>query len=94
MLAAGENAFKSPEITIWKLDYNEERQVTKYDEIKHLRGHKFGIECLKFAPKNNFLISLGDPQDKGLFVWNWQEESKITKNLLSKPVLTVAISED
>ena len=93
-MAAGENAFKSPEITIWKLEYNEERQVTNYSEIKHLRGHKFGIECLKFAPKNNFLISLGDPQDKGLFVWNWQEETKLTKNLLSKPVLTVAISED
>ena len=40
-------------------------------EIKHLKGHKFGVECLKFAPKNNFLISLGETNDKGLFVWDW-----------------------
>jgi WD40 repeat protein len=59
-----------------------------------LRGHKFGIECLKFAPNNNFLISLGDPQDKGLFVWDWFNEKKLTRNLLSKPALTVTISEN
>ena len=68
-LAAGENAFKSPEITIWKVDYQKTVDLSaskrgkevEYTEIKHLRGHKYGIECLKFAPNNAFLISLGDP---------------------------------
>ena len=70
-----------------------EGQVSEYKEIKHLRGHKYGIECLKFAPKNNFLISLGDPNDRGLFVWDWYAEKKLTCNKLGKPALTVAISE-
>ena len=121
-LAAGENAFKSPEITIWRIEYGKmesydtamslsedgssvpatesterrknEGQAINYTEIKHLRGHKIGIECLRFAPKNNFLISLGDPQDKGLFVWDWFNEKKLTCNKLGKPALTVAISEE
>ena len=56
-LAAGENAYKSPEIAIWKIDYSETSKI-KYVEIKHLRGHRYGIECLKFAPNNKFLIAL------------------------------------
>ena len=64
-----------------------------YKEIKHLKGHKYGVECLKFAPKNNFLISLGETNDKGLFVWDWYNEKKLTCNKLGKPAVTVAISE-
>jgi WD40 repeat protein len=71
-----------------------EGKVQDYKEIKHLKGHKFGIESLKFSPKNDFLISLGDAEDRGLFVWDWYNEKKITCNKLGKPVLSIAISED
>ena len=69
-MAAGENAYKSPEIVIWKIDYDTPK-IT-YKEIQHLRGHRFGIECLKFAPNNKFLISLGDLEEKALLTWDWE----------------------
>jgi WD40 repeat protein len=52
------------------------------------------IECVRFSPDSNFLISLGDPNDRGLFVWDWRNEKKISSNKLSKPALTVAFSPD
>jgi hypothetical protein len=40
------------------------------------------------------LISLGDPNDKGLFVWDWRNGTKLSSNKLSKPVFTIAISPE
>jgi WD40 repeat protein len=45
-----------------------------YEEIKHLKGHKYGIESVIFSPNLEYLISLGDNNDRGLFVWDWQNE--------------------
>lgn len=45
--------------------------------MKCLKGHKFGVEALKFSPNSNILVSLGDLNDKGLFVWDWQNERKV-----------------
>lgn len=62
--------------------------------MKSLRGHKYGVECLKFAPNSEFLISLGDPNDKGLFVWDWKNGVKLSSNKLSKPAVALAISPE
>jgi uncharacterized protein YkuJ len=32
------------------------------------------------------LISLGDANDRGLFVWDWRNEKRRTSNKLGKPV--------
>lgn len=58
-----------------------------------LKGHKYGVEAIRFSPDSRYLVSLGDTSDKGLFLWNWQEEKKITQNKLSKPVLVLAFSD-
>jgi WD40 repeat protein len=68
-LAAGEGAFRQPEITIWEISIDGQ-----YTEIKTLKGHKYGIESVMFSPNLNYLISLGDINDRGLFVWDWRNE--------------------
>jgi len=70
------------------------KKAVSYTEIKHLQGHKYGIEAVLFSPRNDFLISLGDQNDRGLFVWDWRKEAKISQNKLSKPALHVEISPD
>lgn len=93
-IAAGEAAFSKPEITIWQVDYlKDTKKVENYTALKYLKGHKFGVEALKFSPDNTYLVSLGDQNDRGLFVWKWQEEKKVCQNKLSKPVLALAFSQ-
>ena len=70
------------------------KKAKEYKEINHLKGHKYGIECIRFSPRNDFLISLGDPNDRGLFVWDWKNEKKISANKLTKPATAVAISPE
>jgi WD40 repeat protein len=88
-LAAGEGTTKQPEITIWKLIPEEEPIV-----YATLKGHKLSIEALLFSPNSRYLISLGDENDKGLFVWDVERKIKITCNKLSKVVRAIAFSED
>jgi WD40 repeat protein len=87
-LAAGEGAFRQPEITIWEID-----QSGEYIESKHLKGHKYGIESVMFSPNLLYLISLGDANDRGLFVWDWRTEQRVTSNKLGKPVNTFAYAK-
>ena len=47
-----------------------------------------------FSPKDDFLITLGDANDRGMFVWDWQNQRKISQNRLSKPVLAIAFAPD
>lgn len=69
-------------------------KAKSYTEVKNLKGHKFGIECLRFSPDAKYLITLGDPNDKGLFLWDWQNEKIMSRNKLSKPAISLAFSED
>lgn len=59
-----------------------------------MKGHKYGIESLQFSPNNEYLISLGDQNDRGLFVWDWVNQQRITSNKLGKPVHSFSFSEN
>lgn len=59
-----------------------------------LKGHKLSIEALLFSPNSKYLISLGDENDKGLFVWDLERKIKITCNKLSKTVTCIAFAEN
>jgi mitogen-activated protein kinase binding protein 1 len=62
--------------------------------VKSLKGHKYGVECLKFTINAEYLISLGDPNDRGLFVWDWRNGVKLSSNKLSKPATIIAMSPE
>lgn len=44
-----------------------------------------------------YLVSLGDLEDKGLFVWDWNcpspQEKRLSSNKLGKPVYNIAFSD-
>lgn len=70
-MAAGESAFRQPEIAVWEITYSENNKVDHYKMLKCFKGHKFGVEAVRFSLNSKILISLGDQNDKGLFVWDW-----------------------
>lgn len=49
---------------------------------------------LFFSPNMKYLVSIGDENDKGLFVWDWITEERITLNKMSKVPLSACFSED
>jgi len=84
-LAAGDSSTRQPEITIWHI--NElEKNGRGYTQQYRLSGHRFGIQSLKFSPNMDYLISLGDANDRGLFVWDFQKQERVTSNRLGRLV--------
>lgn len=79
-------ACKHPEISIWE-PYSDLKTP-----IKILRGHRFGIEKTLFSPNMKYLVSIGDPNDKGLFVWDWQLEQRLTMNKISRRILSATFT--
>lgn len=59
-----------------------------------LKGHKFGVKILLFSPNNKYLVSIGNGYDRGLFVWDWRNEVKLTLNKVSKEVNSACFSND
>lgn len=86
-LATGEGTSRQPEIAIWELGGNTGAA------IKKLKGHRYGIECLQFSPNGSHLVSVGTEHDKGMFVWDWQAEKRITSNKLAKRVYDITFTE-
>lgn len=89
-LAAGEGTTRQPEITVWQ--YNEDSDT--YEEYCILRGHRLCVEAVCFSPNSKHLVSLGDKNDKGLFVWDLSTKKKLTINRLTKWVKDLAFEEE
>ena len=89
-LAAAEGTCKQPEILVW--EFNSDGSVAP-EPVSILHGHKLCIGTVLFSPDLEYLVSLGDRNDKGLLVWNWKLEQKVTCNKLSKFVRAVAFAE-
>lgn len=86
-LATGEGTCKQPEIAIW--EFVAPKQLVL---IKRLKGHKYGVEWVAFSPDAQHLVSLGNEHDKGMFVWNWSQEKRISSNKITKRILSIAFS--
>ena len=69
-------------------------RATGYNPIKTLQGHRYGIDRIIFSPDTSFLITFGDANDRGMFVWDWRNEVKISQNRISKPVTAVAFADN
>ena len=86
-LATGEGTCKQPEISIWELAGPKQATL-----IRTLKGHKYGIEWLAFSPDSQYLVSIGNEHDKGMFVWSWVQEKRITSNKITKRILSLSFA--
>lgn len=68
--------------------------MAQFEEYCVLKGHKLSIYAVHFSPNSKYLVSLGDRFDKGLFVWNIPDKTKITCNKLTKWVKGIAFNEE
>jgi WD40 repeat protein len=93
LLACGEGRFKKAEIIIYELASDLTEKI-KYV----LKGHKCGIEMMEFCKNDQYLISIGNPDDKNIFIWqllNTSGEnnySLVYSTKFKRPILAFSVS--
>jgi WD40 repeat protein len=85
-LATGESTCRAPVITVW------ECRGSVLLPVKSLKGHKYGVEHLSFSPTAHVLVSVGGEHDKGMFVWDWKAEVRLTSNKIVKKINCISFA--
>lgn len=98
LIACGEGRFKKPEIIIYDLT-NEAINIS--DKIKYvIKGHKCGIEMMEFFKNDQYLISIGNSDDKNIYVWqllNTNSDNNyisIFSTKFKRPILAFSVSNN
>ena len=67
-IATGEGNCKNGEISIYEIKYNNEKKEENHVFFHSYKYHKYGIEKILFFKNDNFILSIGDRQDKIIFM--------------------------
>ncbi len=76
-LAAGEASCKQPEILVFE-------PLAKDEPISTLKGHKSGIKALAFSADTQYLISLGEPGDTRIILWDWKTGKRVDSKKMKR----------
>uniref|UniRef100_A0AC34QLF2 Uncharacterized protein n=1 Tax=Panagrolaimus sp. JU765 TaxID=591449 RepID=A0AC34QLF2_9BILA len=89
-LATGEFGAE-PMVRVWELPREGPFHAKQVVELK---GHTFGINCVRFTHDSRRLISIGNQHDRSIVVWHWKEQRKGAENRLTSQVNAMDISYD
>ncbi|XP_023335709.1 mitogen-activated protein kinase-binding protein 1 isoform X3 [Eurytemora carolleeae] len=75
-----------PSVRVWD---NQEKQF-----VGEFQGHKYGINCVAFAPNNKYIVSVGSQHDMIVNVWDWRNNIKVASNKVSTKVKAISFAEN
>ena len=73
---------------VWELS-----ETGSWTPVSTLKGHKYGVDWLLFSPDSKCLVSIGGEHDKGLFVWDWRQQKRLTSNKVMKRIQSASFCE-
>jgi len=75
-----------PSVRVW--DIQDKSCVAEFP------GHKYGINCVAFAPNNKYIVSVGTQHDQIVNVWDWKNNIKVASNKVSTKVKAISFAEN
>lgn len=75
-----------PSVRVW--DVQDKSCVGEFP------GHKYGINCVAFAPNNKYIVSVGSQHDMIVNVWDWKNNIKVASNKVSTKVKAISFAEN
>jgi len=76
-----------PSVRVWDV---QDKGVA----VAEFPGHKFGINCVAFAPNNKYIVSVGSQHDMIVNVWDWKNNIKVASNKVSSKVKAISFAEN
>jgi WD40 repeat protein len=88
-LATAEGNSRNCEIHIYEIDTAD--SATLKTTIK---GHKYGIEKIRFFKNDKYIITVGDKEDKNINIWNALTTENIFSIKYSRPIIAFDICDN
>lgn len=93
-IATGEGNCKNSEISIYEISYNNETQVESHKLCTSFKNHKYGIDKLLFFKNDNYLVSIGDKEDKIINIFYLIDNTVIYSTKYNRSILSFDICDN
>ncbi len=92
LIATGEGNCKNGEVSIYEINYeNYEESHSYYCSYKY---HKFGIDKILFFHEDNYILSIGDKNDKVINIYDIEKKEVIFSTKYNRPILSCDVCDD
>ncbi|CAD5223544.1 unnamed protein product [Bursaphelenchus okinawaensis] len=82
-----------PMVRVWEI-HKDGQKDNFGQQIVELKGHSFGISCVRFTADSNQVISVGNQHDKSITVWDWRNSRTMAESRVSSQVNAMDLNEN
>ncbi|CAD5232103.1 unnamed protein product [Bursaphelenchus xylophilus] len=74
-----------PMVRVWEI-HKDGQKESFGQQVAELKGHSFGISCVRFTPDSNQVISVGNQHDKSITIWDWKNNRTLAESRVTSQV--------
>ena len=93
MLATGEGNCKNGEVRLYHIYYNKEQNEINFKSVINYRVHKFGIDKILFIRNDNYILSIGNNEDKTICLMDLKNKQNIFLSKFNRPILACDVCD-
>ena len=87
-VVTGEGNCKNGEVSIYEINYDKNKQEETHTLYSSYKYHKYGIEKIIFFNNDNYLLSIGDKDDKNINIYDIKNKKIISNTKYNRPILS------
>ena len=94
LFATGEGNCRNGAICIYEFNYDNETNEETHKLLFESKSHKSGIEKILFMKDDNYLLSIGNDEDKLINITDIRNQQSIFSSRFNRPILSSAVSDE
>ena len=94
LFATGEGNCRNGAICLYEFNYNNDTNEEEHKLLIESKYHKSGIEKLLFMRNDNYLLSIGNDEDKIINILDIKNQQSIFTSRFNRPILASEVGDD
>ena len=94
LLSTGEGNCRNGGICIYEFNYDNDTNEENHKLLFESKAHKAGIEKLLFMRDDNYLLSIGNDEDKTMNIIDIKNQQSIFSSRFNRPILSTEVTDE
>ena len=94
LLATGEGNCRNGGICLYEFNYDNDTNEENHKLLFESKAHKAGIEKVLFMSNDNYLLSIGNDEDKTMNIIDIKNQQSIFSSRFNRPILSTEVSDE